>query len=327
MGLVAQLRQHEHLGAVGTDGDGILCVRQEHSIRSPGQLGTRRATATPPLSRRLRFRRRPGQVRGCGRRRGSLRGHHRRLVRRCRHRLWLGQQVSLLGQADDGQPGARAQSMPTSRAAASAIPSCPLPPSTTIRSGNRQASRPRCLLSASRARRNRRDSTSYIDAKSSFRGCPAPPRREPVGAVARPCSGLPSTNTTIEATVCEPLDVRDVVTLDHPRQPGQPQPFLQLGQHHLGVLAGVAPAAEADLRRSSAPARQVACAPRAVAPAPPPLRRPGPAARISVSHSAFSSASAMGKRQQHLVGVAPASGRNTGPRSSTGSPRRGTPAR
>ena len=57
--------------------------------------------------------------------------------------------------------------MPTSRAAASAMPSWPLPPSITIRSGSFHATSS-SPPSACFARRNRRDSTSYIDAKSSF---------------------------------------------------------------------------------------------------------------------------------------------------------------
>ena len=66
-----------------------------------------------------------------------------------------------------GKPMPGRTSISMSRAAASATPSWPLPPSTTSRSGNRHGSSLSPVAVASRPRRNRRARTSYMDAKSS----------------------------------------------------------------------------------------------------------------------------------------------------------------
>ena len=102
-----------------------------------------------------------------------------------------------------------------------------------------------------------------------------------------------------------PLHVRDVVALDHPRQLRQAQPLLQLGQHRLGVVAGVAPAGEAGGGVLARQLDQVAPRPAlrhqhldlAPARARPPARpaQLGQPLRLQLGVGD-------GERQQHLVG-------------------------
>src|SRR4029077_9300313 len=68
--LIAELLEHEHLRAVGTNGDGVLGVGQEHPVRLGARLGGR-------LARRWRHARGRGRALWRGR---ARRGGGRRLL-------------------------------------------------------------------------------------------------------------------------------------------------------------------------------------------------------------------------------------------------------
>src|SRR6185312_5342537 len=123
-----------------------------------------------------------------------------------------------LASATIGSPTPGRVSIPTSRAAASAIASCPLPPSTTMRSGSFQV-------------------------PASW-----PPSRARGADLVGPVAALVGSAVDEHhhrGDGGEPLQVRDVVTLDDPRQALQLEAPLQLAERELHVSPRVAPGGEA----------------------------------------------------------------------------------
>ena len=159
------------------------------------------------------------------------------------------------------------RSICASRSAATAVPSCPLPPSMTSRSGATQPffGSPAFASGAVLLRRKRRDSTSYIEAKSSLVA-----RLDLEGAVLA-LGRLAVEEHHHRRHRRRALDVRDVEALDAPRQPLEAQPLLQLLQRRLGVARLVAPRDERRGRVLLRQRDQLVALRRAAAPSPRPV--------------------------------------------------------
>ena len=295
--LVAQRLQHEHLGAARADRDRVLRVRQEDAIGSLRRV---------PLARRL-----AGGAASAGG--AALGGAAPRSAAAVAARFAGGSAASPVLRRDGSSAvaaGARPRapsrarrsaarrpgrtSMPTSRAAASAIASWPLPPSTTIRSGSFQRVAVACRL----ARAPEPPRQHLVHRREvvvrALRAPAARRRAHLVGAVAR-LLRPPVDEHHHRRHRREPLQVRDVVALDRARQLRQLEPLLQLAQRQLGVGARVAARGEAGggvlARQLDQLAAIAALGHQHLDPLlAPALRR---AARCSVSHSAFSAASSM----------------------------------
>ncbi len=150
-----------------------------------------------------------------------------------------------LASATIGSPAPARMSMPTSRAAASAIASCPLPPSTTIRSGSFQvpASSPPSPRAPEPPREHlvHRGEVVVVAAVGAAGRARGADLVRPVAALV----GAAVDEDDHRGDGGEPLQVRDVVTLDDARQVRQLEAPLQLAERDLHVGARVAPGREA----------------------------------------------------------------------------------
>ena len=183
------------------------------STGAAGAAGSARRSRAPPVARRLHAR---GQRRGSAR---SVSAARRSRPSRRSRRLSprpppVRRSSRSFASATIDRPTPGRTSMPTSRAAASAIASCPLPPSTTIRSGSFQASSP---SRPPRARGGTAATAPRTSTRSRRCGCDrVPPRRRGahlVRAVAR-LLRPPVDEHHHRRHRREPLQVRDVVALD-----------------------------------------------------------------------------------------------------------------